>query len=101
MGHWMVVAREGDIADGDALAVDCRREVIAVFRVGDRYYALSDMCPHAGGSLSRGWVERGAVQCPWHGWSFQLAPEDAPSDGVTRYPVRVQDGEIQVELPDP
>jgi nitrite reductase/ring-hydroxylating ferredoxin subunit len=96
----MVVAREGDIAVGESLAVDCTTEIVAVFNVNGTYYAVSDMCPHAGGSLSRGWVEQGAVQCPWHGWSFPLAPEEDLKDGVTRYPVRVRNGEIQIEVPD-
>lgn len=32
---------------------------------------LSDICPHQGGSLSKGWInERGNVHCPYHGFEF-------------------------------
>lgn len=32
--------------------------------------ALVDRCPHRNAPLSQGCVERGAVECPYHGWRF-------------------------------
>jgi phenylpropionate dioxygenase-like ring-hydroxylating dioxygenase large terminal subunit len=32
--------------------------------------ALVDRCPHRGVALSLGRVERGCLQCPFHGWTF-------------------------------
>ena len=100
MACWTPVAREGDIPEGEAIVVEGATEPVAVFNVGGTYHAISDMCPHAGGSLASGWVEGGAVQCPWHGWSFELAPDDNLNDGVRRYPTRTQDGQIEILLPE-
>ena len=33
--------------------------------------ALHDQCPHRGAKLSLGQVCQGALQCPYHGWTFQ------------------------------
>ena len=33
--------------------------------------ALIDQCPHRGARLSLGQVCQGALQCPYHGWTFQ------------------------------
>jgi len=41
-------------------------KTIAVFNVVGQYYAIDDVCPHAGGSLSDGSVAGTTVTCPLH-----------------------------------
>ncbi|MCE9534269.1 MAG: Rieske (2Fe-2S) protein, partial [Planctomycetes bacterium] len=74
MGTLHTVCRVGDLRDGDCgtLAVN-KYKVIAVFRTGDEYFAIDDMCPHMGAGLSGGFVEDGIVTCPWHYWRFRLS----------------------------
>jgi nitrite reductase (NADH) small subunit/3-phenylpropionate/trans-cinnamate dioxygenase ferredoxin subunit len=77
--------------------------VIAVFQHEGVYYAIDDMCPHAGGSLSAGHIVDGTVVCPWHAWRFHLCDgswADYRKLKVGAYPVRVVGDEIQVEIPD-
>lgn len=38
-----------------------------------RTFALPDHCPHDGGRLSDGFVERGRLVCSRHGWEFDPA----------------------------
>lgn len=38
-----------------------------------RVFALPDRCPHDGGRLSDGFVERGRLVCSRHGWEFDPA----------------------------
>ncbi len=61
---------------------------IGVFNVHGNYYALRNLCPHAGAELCRGlvtgmnepsgvgeyrWVREGEIlRCPWHGWEFDI-----------------------------
>lgn len=35
-----------------------------------RAVALLDRCPHRNVPLSEGWVQRGTLVCPYHGWRF-------------------------------
>ena len=46
---------------------------IAVFKVGDAYFGIEDLCPHRGGPLSEGKLEAGCITCPWHDAKFELA----------------------------
>jgi phenylpropionate dioxygenase-like ring-hydroxylating dioxygenase large terminal subunit len=32
---------------------------------------MSDLCVHRGGALSGGWVEKGCIVCPYHGWQYE------------------------------
>ena len=104
MPRIVTVCREGEIPDGEAKTVGWPGKVVAVFRDGDRYFAIDDQCPHMGASLAGGFVENGIVTCPWHYWRFRLADgawADNPRIKIGCYPVHVADGEIRVELPDP
>ncbi|HJZ90161.1 MAG TPA: Rieske 2Fe-2S domain-containing protein [Gemmataceae bacterium] len=103
MPRFVTAGRIGDIADGEARTVAGQGKVVAVFRVGDRYFAIDDMCPHMGSSLAGGFVEDGIVTCPWHYWRFRLADgawADNPRIKIGCYPVHVVADEIRVELPD-
>jgi len=104
MPTFVTVGCVGDIPDGDARTVVAPGKLIAVFRVGDQYFAIDDTCPHMGASLAGGLVESGIVTCPWHYWRFRLADgawADNPRIKIGCYPVHVVGDEIRVEIPDP
>jgi len=43
----------------------------AAFRDSDgNAHVVSDTCVHRGGSLSKGWVEKDCIVCPYHGWQY-------------------------------
>ena len=95
------VCRVSELAEGEARMVQAADKLIAVFRHEGQYFAIDDTYPHMGDSLSRGYVEKGIVTCPWHAWRFRLADgawADNPRIKIGSYPVRVVDGEIQVEV---
>ncbi len=95
------VCRVSDLAEGEARMVQAADKLIAVFCHEGQYFAIDDTCPHMGDSLSRGYVEKGIVTCPWHAWRFRLSDgawADNPRIKIGCYPVRVMDGELQVEV---
>jgi len=98
------VCKVGDLKEGESGAITINNKTIAIFRVGDRYYAIDDMCPHMGESLSGGHVEDGIVTCPRHFWRFRLADgawADNPRLKIGCYKIQVVGEEIQLEMPDP
>jgi nitrite reductase (NADH) small subunit len=104
MGTLHTVCRAGDLKDGESGSVAINGKVIAVFRVGEQFFAIDDTCPHMGASLSSGTVHNGIVTCPWHYWRFRLndgAWADNPRIKIGCYPVHVVGDEIKVEVPDP
>lgn len=88
---WHKVADLDDLADGAIRSIVAGKRTLVLARRGDRYSALDDLCPHAGGPLSQGSIENGLLVCPWHGREFDLATgacEGLP--GVATYPVEVR-----------
>jgi 3-phenylpropionate/trans-cinnamate dioxygenase ferredoxin subunit len=49
-----IVAKVGDIPPNRSKLVTIRGRQIALFHVNDSYFALTDRCPHEGGSLCAG-----------------------------------------------
>ena len=101
MAEFRTVCRVGDLAEGEGRTVEVGTKLVAVFREGGRYFAIDDLCPHMGASLSGGYVENGIVTCPWHAWRFRLADgawADCPRIKIGCYPVRVEGDEVQVQV---
>ena len=57
---------------------------IAIFRVGDDFYALDNACPHKGGPLGEGAVAGTVVTCPWHGFTVDLRTGHCPQSRLLR-----------------
>ena len=99
------VARLDELPPGQPTLVDVNGFRIALARVGDAVYALHDMCSHQGGPLSEGRLSGTRLACPWHGWIYDVRSGEClmPTRGgrVQSYPVRVEAGEIFVEIQAP
>jgi Rieske Fe-S protein len=52
MPKFMKVATADELEDQQAKLVEVEGQKIALFRVGEAFYALSDTCTHRGGPLS-------------------------------------------------
>ncbi|MBY0461237.1 MAG: Rieske 2Fe-2S domain-containing protein [Gemmataceae bacterium] len=107
MSQRITIGKAADIPDGGSVVVNVsvggKKKDIAVFKIGGQLFAIDDMCPHAGASLSGGHVEDGCVTCPWHYWRFRLSDgawADNPRQKIGSYPVHVAGGEVQLEVPD-
>lgn len=100
MSDWVDVAREGELAPGAHRVVDVDDVAIVVYNVEGSYYAVEDLCSHEAYPLSDGELEGDTITCALHGAKFCLRTGEALSapayEPVPTFPVRVQDGVIQV-----
>jgi nitrite reductase (NADH) small subunit len=90
-----------EIPDDGGLRVSVEGRNIALFREGDRIYAVGDSCPHMGAALSEGFIDGKCVVCPWHGWIFDLETGVSPFDDDARVPVfrvHVEGDEVFLEV---
>jgi NAD(P)H-dependent nitrite reductase small subunit len=95
--------KAAEIPPGGSKVVQVREHMLAIFNLDGALHAIDNTCPHQGGPLGEGYLEDGGViSCPWHGWTFNVRTGVSPIDPevcVRSYPVRVEDGEIIVEIP--
>ena len=62
----------GELADGAMKSISTKQGEFLLARVGDKYYAASNRCPHMKGKLDQGRLEGTMVTCPLHGSQFDL-----------------------------
>jgi len=77
---------------------------IVLFHSGGRVYACNNRCPHEGYPLKEGSLSQGCVlTCNWHNWKFDLESGDTlvGGDKLRRYPVRLIDDDIWLDVADP
>jgi len=95
----------GDVERGAARRFDVGEHRIALVRIDDDFYAIGDRCSHADFSLSEGevWPAQREIECWKHGSTFSLVTGEPQSFPATRavpvYAVRVEGGDVWVELP--
>jgi nitrite reductase/ring-hydroxylating ferredoxin subunit len=102
--------------EGRSVIVRAEGREIGIVRWQDRFYALRNVCPHQSGPLCAGLVHprllgadepgllrldesRPVIECPWHGWEFDLRTGrslSADGERVKTYPVEVEAGRLLV-----
>ena len=91
-----------DMVPSDApLTVEIDGRPVAIFRVGEEYYAVEDICPHQGASFEGGALDDEIVTFPLHGWRLNVITGgslEAPGIKIETYDVEVVDGSIYVRL---
>ncbi|HXZ08324.1 MAG TPA: aromatic ring-hydroxylating dioxygenase subunit alpha [Paraburkholderia sp.] len=88
--YWHPVAFATDIKD-TPVSVTLLDEPLVVFRSHGQFVTARDVCPHRGAPLSRGWVERGNIVCPYHGLAYSADGKcrHIPSQGDESIPERL------------
>jgi 3-phenylpropionate/trans-cinnamate dioxygenase ferredoxin subunit len=114
-----VVAKAADIPPGGRKLVRIGEREIVIFNVKGELFALSNRCPHRGGSLAAGkltgLVTSSApgrydysrpgeiIRCPWHNWEFDVRTGRSWCDPkrlrLANYAVTVERGATLVEGP--
>ena len=95
MSEFIKVAQKSEIPEDGGKLVEAAGREIALFRVGDKIYAIDQICPHAGGPLSEGGIHGELAMCPWHGWEFNVKTGECafnPEIKVDTFEVK-EDGE--------
>jgi 3-phenylpropionate/trans-cinnamate dioxygenase ferredoxin subunit len=115
MSKFTEVAKVEELKSGTMKKVIAEGREILLARVGDKYYATDNRCPHMKGDLSQGKLEGTVVTCPVHGSQFDISNGHVVrwlkgglmsklgsalkmSRTLTVYNVKVEDGKVLVEF---
>ena len=115
MSKFIEVAKIEELKSGTMKTVTAEGREILLARVGDKYYATDNRCPHMKGDLSQGKLEGTVITCPVHGSKFDISNGQVVrwlkggltsrlgkalklSRNLTVYSVKVEDGKVLVEF---
>src|SRR2546429_4977374 len=100
-GSWHKIDDVPDEGRVHTAIVDGRS--VAVTRCGGKVGALENRCPHQGGPLGEGSIEKGWLRCPWHGYDYDPITGQSPegfTDAPGAYQVDERADGVYVQLPD-
>ena len=101
---WHTLAKLSDIPSDAALETGAAGQALALYRVQGEVFCTSNLCTHSDAFLSDGYLEGYEIECPLHGARFDIRNGRAmcPPAGsdVACYAVKVEQGEVMVELPE-
>ena len=104
MTEFQPVGRISDFTPGQGKMVTVSGRHVALFRLGDEFFAIDNLCLHKAGPLCEGFIDgNDVVTCPWHGWSYEIRTGTLVQDprvGVSKHDVRIEDGLVSVRLTD-
>ena len=101
MSEFVRVASVGEIEPGQFRTVDVSGLKVIVYNVDGTLYATGDTCLHQEGPLDEGTLEGALIECPWHGWRYDVktgACVDRPAASVPCYEVRVEGDDVKVAV---
>ena len=102
MAEWIDVCTETDFPEGGRKIIATDVVDIAVFRLGDAWYAIEDICTHDGGELASGELDGDQIICPRHGARFCIRNGKSLTppayEDIETFPVRVYEGVLQVDI---
>jgi len=99
---WHKVADVDDLPEGRVKTVTIGARSLALTHYDGRYGALDNRCPHQGGPLGEGSIEKGWLRCPWHGYDYDPltgSPPEGFDDAPPCFKTDVRQDGVYVELP--
>ena len=91
----------GELKDGAMKMVKVKGQEVLLARVGEKYYATHNRCPHMGGLLSGGKLKGTIVTCPRHGSQLDITNGTVvrqPSGPLLTYNLVIEDDKILIRI---
>jgi thiamine pyrophosphate-dependent acetolactate synthase large subunit-like protein/nitrite reductase/ring-hydroxylating ferredoxin subunit len=91
-----------ELPEGRVKTVTVGRRSLAMTHYLGGYGALDNRCPHQGGPLGEGSIEKGWLRCPWHGYDYSPCNGTPPpgfKDAPASYRTEVRADGVYVALP--
>ena len=97
------IAPVSELPNGERLFVDIGDTAVVIFNVAGQLFAIGDVCTHDDGPLGDGDLDEYNIVCPRHGAEFDVrdgrAVQMPAVVDIPAYPIRVQDGMIEIGIP--
>ena len=94
-GSWLNLGPVGD--QPESKVFDTGTDEVWVFRRNGSFVAVSNVCPHKMGPISEGILEGDIIECPWHGYRFNVcsgASENRGCPALRTYETTIRDGHL-------
>ncbi len=103
------IMQADELMPGEKAIAEVYERKILLVNLDGKFFALDNRCPHLGGSLGDGMMEKGRIVCPRHHAIFDLKTGECLGNARIAFismkvknarsiPVKVEKGNILVDL---
>lgn len=97
------VAQTSDLESGAKKRVYVGDQRVLLANLDGVFYAVADLCPHAWGVMSAGWLDGDEIICPLHGARFNVKTGEVLSspaeEDLTVFAVKIEGDKVLICLP--
>ncbi len=68
----VVVGKTSDIEEGKLVHITAFGKELLLKKLDGNYYAIDNICTHAGAELHEGELSNSELTCPWHGAKWDI-----------------------------
>ncbi len=99
---WVSAGPATNIPVNKAVVIALEHFRIAVFHIGNEFFAIKDACPHAEYPLSKSVVCGEEVTCASHNWKFNLRTgcgvRGEPATDIRIFPTKIENDVVWVNI---
>jgi nitrite reductase/ring-hydroxylating ferredoxin subunit len=85
----VLVCKVSEVPSGKMVHANVNGKDVLIANVNGTYYAVSDICTHAGANLHEGKLDGVYITCPWH-----RAVWDVTNGQLVKFPVKLKPLEV-------
>ncbi len=91
-----------DIPEGKGIRIEINDHDLAIFKVNDKVFVISNICPHNHtAQIFNGHLSGYSITCPVHGWKFDLKTGKTLNNhsNIKTYKTKIVNNILYVNLP--
>ena len=91
-----IIIKKNEIPTNELIEISTSPKII-IFNNGEKYFAISGICPHAKWPLEMGEVKEKTLTCAGHGWEFDITNGTCtsnPGRDLIEYKILEKDDEL-------
>ncbi|HEX6377529.1 MAG TPA: Rieske 2Fe-2S domain-containing protein [Nitrososphaeraceae archaeon] len=99
----VVVGKTLEVQDGKLMHITAGGKEIVVTKLDGNYYAMDNVCTHAGADLHEGELNNNELTCPWHGAKWDIKTGNLISfpqklKPLQSHKVSIENGTLYIEI---
>ena len=101
MDNWKEIGHISKYSTGNKWIIEIDKKPVALFKYEGDFYALKNGCIHQGFPLADGNLNKYMVECPLHGWVYDIRDGKCLSLGnryTITYQLRIKEDILEINL---
>ena len=101
MPKWYTIGDLDQYQDKTQWLIKINERPIALFKYNSNFFAIKNSCAHQGYPLAEGNLKDYMVECPLHGWVYDIRDGNCLSlknKSIKKYPLRIKNNFLEIEI---